>query len=154
MSAPARDMAPADASEFRLLNAVFCEDIRHEDNGKDILIGVYSEVMAPSRCPIDLRLSLWIQYDAARTGDAEIRLRLRIADTAHEPPEALVRMSIAEPGEVTLALRGMPLSITGSGVILLEHCLPGEDWAVIARKRVKCPAPPEDEAHPPAGDPG
>lgn len=148
MSNPAGEVAPADMPELRLLNTVFCEDIRHEDNGKDILIGVYSEVMAPSRCPINLRLSLWIQYEAAQSGETEIMLRLRFGDAPQEAPEARIHMSIAEPGEVTIALRGMPLAIDGSGVLLLEHCLPGQNWAVIARKRVKCPEATGEETPP------
>lgn len=153
MSNPTGEVAPADVPELRLLNAVFCEDIRHEDNGKDILIGVYSEVMAPSRCPINLRLSLWIQYEAAQSGETEIMLRLRFGDAPQEAPEARLHMSIAEPGEVTIALRGMPLAIDGSGVLLLEHCLPGQNWAVIARKRVKCPEATGEETPPPEAGP-
>lgn len=153
MSNPAGEVAPADVPELRLLNAVFCEDIRHEDNGKDILIGVYSEVMAPSRCPINLRLSLWIQYEAAQSGETEIMLRFRFGDAPQEAPEARIHMSIAEPGEVTIALRGMPLAIDGSGVLLLEHCLPGQNWAVIARKRVKCPEATGEETPPPEAGP-
>ncbi len=151
MSDASDSAAGATATQLRLLNAVFCEDIRHEDNGKDILIGVYSDVMAPSRCPVDLRLSLWIQYHAKQTGDLEVRLRLRFGDASQEPPEARVLVSIAEPGEVTLALRGMPVSIDDSGVLVLEHRLPGEDWAEIARKRVIC-ADPATEA--PSAEPG
>lgn len=151
MSAIDGNAARRGSPKLRLRNAVFCEDIRHEDNGKDMLIGVYSDVMAPSRCPIDLRLSLWIQYDAAQTGDIEVKLRLRFGDVSPETPAARVRIAIAEPGEVTLVLRGMPVAINGSGVLLLEHCLPGQDWTEIARKRVTCPEP---ETHPASGDTG
>lgn len=131
----------ADFPAFRLINAVFCEDIRREDNGKDMLLGVYSGDIVVARCPTRVGMSLWLQYFSApvRAGETGIDLRLRF--DGHDEPVSQIGLPFMEEGETTLALRGMPVAINGSGMLLLEHRLPGKDWAEIARKRVSCAEP-------------
>lgn len=143
----------ADIPAFRLMNAVFCEDIRREDNGKDMLLGVYGGDIVVARCPIRLGVSLWLQYVSAPATKGETGIDLRLRFDGHDEPASQIGLPFMEEGETTLALRGMPIAIDGSGVLLLEHRLPGEDWTVIARKRVTCPSPSGDETHPPEAGP-
>lgn len=42
------------ASGFKLRSLVICEDARREDNGKELLIGVFSGVIATKRFPVTL----------------------------------------------------------------------------------------------------
>jgi hypothetical protein len=45
-----------------IIAVVVCDDVRHESNGKDIIIGVYgSDAIVPSY-PALLRPSFWVQF--------------------------------------------------------------------------------------------
>ncbi|MGY6644470.1 MAG: hypothetical protein ACXIVD_04550 [Salinarimonas sp.] len=137
---------------FRLMNAVFCEDIRREDNGKDMLLGVYSGDIVAARCPIRVGVSLWLQYVSAPAKAGETGIDLRLRFDGQEKPVSQIGLPSMEEGETTLALRGMPVAIDGSGVLLLERRLPGQDWEEIARKRVTCPDPATKASSDRAGD--
>lgn len=142
----------ADSAAFRLINAVFCEDIRREDNGKDMLLGVYSGDIVVARCPTRVGMSLWLQYVSAPSVKGETGIDLRLRFDGHDEPVSQIGLPFMEEGETTLALRGMPVTINGSGVLLLEHRLPGKDWAEIARKRVTCPDPATEASSGDAGN--
>ena len=55
---------------------MFCDDVRHEANGKQIIIGVYSRAIVVPKFPARLKLAVWAQFSAAEpsTGDVEFRL--------------------------------------------------------------------------------
>ncbi|HMB11451.1 hypothetical protein [Saliniramus sp.] len=142
----------AEIPAFRLINAVFCEDIRREDNGKDMLLGVYGGDIVIARCPIRVGVSLWLQYVSAPAKAGETGIHLRLRFEGHDEPVSQIGLPFMEEGETTLALRGMPVAINGSGVLLLEYCLPGQDWVEIARKRVTCPDPAAEASSGDAGD--
>ena len=141
MSTGSTEAPGADLPAFRLMNAVFCEDIRREDNGKDMLLGVYSGDIVVARCPTRVGMSLWLQYVSAPSVKGETGIDLRLRFDGHEKAVHQIGLPFMEEGETTLALRGMPIAIDGSGVLLLEHRLPGQDWTEIACKRVTCPDP-------------
>lgn len=43
--------------------AVFCDDIRQEASGKEILIGVYGSDIIPTSLPATILLSIWIKVE-------------------------------------------------------------------------------------------
>lgn len=45
-----------------LLHSIVCDDIRREDNGKFILIGVYPELIMLHMFPAQIVLSMWLQF--------------------------------------------------------------------------------------------
>lgn len=55
--------------------AVICDDIRREDNGKQILIGVYSEDIIVSSFPAQLNLAMWLQCKAENSGEVNFDFR-------------------------------------------------------------------------------
>src|SRR5581483_417621 len=50
------------SSAITLLHTIVCDDIRREDNGKFILIGVYPELIMLNMIPAQLILSIWLQF--------------------------------------------------------------------------------------------
>lgn len=152
MSTGSTEAPGADLPAFRLMNAVFCEDIRREDNGKDMLLGVYSGDIVVARCPTRVGMSLWLQYVSAPSVKGETGIDLRLRFDGHDEPVSQIGLPFMEEGETTLALRGMPVAIDGSGVLLLEHRLPGQDWTEIACKRVTCPDPATEASSGDAGN--
>jgi hypothetical protein len=47
---------------------VFCDDIRKEESGKDILIGVYGSDLVVDKLPATIPLSLWINIRGVKEG--------------------------------------------------------------------------------------
>lgn len=60
----------------RILNALVCDDMRREDNGKEILIGIYSGGVLVHRYPAALTLAIWMQFEAFKTGEIKLAFRL------------------------------------------------------------------------------
>lgn len=53
---------PKRNSAITLSHSIVCDDIRREDNGKFMLIGVYPELIMVNMLPAQLILSIWMQF--------------------------------------------------------------------------------------------
>ncbi|WP_135507511.1 DUF6941 family protein [Roseovarius aestuariivivens] len=60
------------------LEAIFCDDIRREDNGKLLIIGAYGGNIIVNKLPVQLRLSIWI----------------RATDLPESPSPGLIKISV------------------------------------------------------------
>lgn len=47
---------------INLMHSIVCDDIRREDSGKFILIGVYPELIMLNMLPAQIILSIWMQF--------------------------------------------------------------------------------------------
>jgi hypothetical protein len=56
--------------------AIVCDDIRTEDNGKDIIIGVYNDKILVRSFPAALALSLWLHILPTKVGEHPLHSRL------------------------------------------------------------------------------
>jgi hypothetical protein len=58
--------------------ALFCDDVRTEESGKHILVGVYPGDLVPRRLPITVRLAVWIRlFRDMPVGNHSFEVRLR-----------------------------------------------------------------------------
>jgi hypothetical protein len=123
-------------------NVIFCDDIRREISGKEILIGVYSsDILIPS-VPTVLGISLWIQIRARGKGAA--RSRLRVTDpSGNTAGETVLEYTIDDSkaaqsqGETisSITLPQLPLNIAQAGTIDVLWASDGE-FVPIGRKQV------------------
>ena len=58
------------------LSAVVCDEVRREQNGKDIIIGAYGGDILIDSFPITLALSLWISLETSGAGDTKNSIRV------------------------------------------------------------------------------
>jgi hypothetical protein len=71
------------AGRAKIRSVILCDDIRREDNGKEILIGVYNGVILFPKFPAVLRqLILRIEYDGV--DKPKHRLRLALIDSQNQ----------------------------------------------------------------------
>lgn len=99
--------------------AIFCDDIRFENNGKAILIGVYSEDLVPGVLPQVIPLSFWVRLTGVPLGD--IKLNLTVGANGKAAHHAEIGMNIHHDDRpVNLYFSGMPISIESDGEIFLE----------------------------------
>lgn len=61
-----------------IADTVFCDDIRTENNGKHILIGVYGSDLVPGAMPSAFPIALWIRVEGVPLGKAAFRLEIEM----------------------------------------------------------------------------
>lgn len=122
-------------------SVVFCDDVRREITGKDILIGVYSGDIRLPTVPALLGVSLWIQFRTI--GNGVVSARVRVTDpagnTAGETKiEIPVGGAAGTPSDNTgsLGMVPLPISVMQAGAISVYWSVGGNDFALIGRKRI------------------
>jgi len=101
------------------VRTIFCDDIRREDNGKMMLIGVYADDLVPSAIPSSFLMSIWVSItgEAVEKGSLTVKLLL--------PGGGQVKMvgEIEElPADVTTSFTfvGFPVEIKDAGEIQVQ----------------------------------
>lgn len=98
---------------------IFCDDIRFENNGKAILIGVYSEDLVPGILPQVLPLSFWVKLNGVM--DSNLKLKLNIGVNGKVQHTVDADLSIQDTKKpVNLYFAGLPINIEESGNIFIE----------------------------------
>src|SRR5436305_181014 len=72
-------------SRIQPLFAIFCDDVRHEVNGKQILIGVYVGSIVLQSFPATIGIAGWIPFSREHRVTAEIPIEFRIINSKKEP---------------------------------------------------------------------
>lgn len=110
-------------------NTVFCDDIRREDNGKALLIGVYTEDLVVQKLPTQLRLSFWIRLTGMDRGKYDITLRFDFPGSESFSVEG--KAEITEPNETdNLVFVGIPATINEEGDITCNLIIADQTYEV------------------------
>lgn len=97
----------------------FCDDIRFENNGKALIIGLYSEDLVPGTLPQQLPLSFWVRVKGLPAGETNLVLTVGANDKVqHRLNVHLV--SLAPDRAANLYLVGVPVEIGEPGTVFLE----------------------------------
>lgn len=105
----------------RVRSALVCDDVRQEDNGKTLLIGVYGKDLHAGEKPAMLRLYLHIAFDVD-ADENEIDLRMCALS------ESIQRINLkAVHGYCTLTA-GVTIALTEPRVFKVDVRNPGGDW--------------------------
>ncbi|HSX20973.1 MAG TPA: hypothetical protein VLG38_07635 [Gammaproteobacteria bacterium] len=67
-----------------LLHSIVCDDIRREDNGKFILIGVYPELIILNAIPAQIILGIWLQFKMQLFEKTTLQFEIR-GDAIQDP---------------------------------------------------------------------
>ena len=115
---------------LEFLYVLVCDDIRREDNGKEIIIGVYSSGILVRSFPADLSLAFSIQFRADKTGD--VRLEARVLGPRGTPLIGMqLGVSIQQPSLGSLVVPAIPVQIKETGNILVQMKQDVEDWETV-----------------------
>lgn len=110
-------------------NTVFCDDIRREDNGKAILIGVYTGDLVVQKLPTQFPLSAWIRLTGVDRGKHSVNIRFDFpgGESLGMDGEAEVN----DPNETDdIILVGFPAILKEEGDITCNFVVSGEDYEV------------------------
>lgn len=121
--------------------SLVCDDIRREDNGKVMLIGVYvGEILVPA-FPTELRLSVWSQWKSPSASAEPLVLDLKVELEGEKPLQAkgTVNGPLDEGDDVFLTVFGVPVKATKPTTLKLSAKIGGTDdgWRELARKRIE-----------------
>ncbi len=62
---------------MKLISAILCDEVRREDTGKFLFIGVYTNDILVRRFPINISLTLWVHLSAPGTEKVGMEIRIR-----------------------------------------------------------------------------
>jgi hypothetical protein len=108
-----------DSPYFKVRDVLVCDDIRTEDNGKQILIGVYTGNILLNEFPASLLLSFWIDVNQPVAGQVPFQIRCFITGQS-EPVfhiQGTGESSLPSP-HAQISLRGVPLKVTRDDSVL------------------------------------
>ena len=104
---------------MRIINAIICDQVRKEDTGKHLLLGVYPIDILVSDFPVAITLVLWMQLYLDTNGEFDVEFRIQkdkktisrtnaiisVKDHLHPATIALPPALIEVDGECTLSFQ-------------------------------------------------
>jgi len=139
---------------IKIHSAIIADQIRREDNGKSIIIGVYSGNIILPKFPVELRLAFWIDMELSpivRPTNLTLQLRLRIR-VPNEGPNAqidgtrsinvqLPRIENTHPENsqkmrTNLVINDVPAKIIGPGTLELAIREADKRWKKVLTKQL------------------
>lgn len=122
---------------LRVKNAILCDLVRVEDNGKHLLIGVYVGSVAFEKFPSVFAPMFWIQFETTKP-DEEVHLEIKVdVPLSAELAKAELHARSGAEREGTLVIGGTPMQIAGPGRLVLSARRKGERWLRILTKSLQ-----------------
>lgn len=134
---------------IKVLTFLLADDIRQEQNGKSIIIGVYSGDVLVSRFPADLKVAIWLEIeitDKSMKPTMDLELRMQLVDDSGKkqfessepikfvtPDAALAKVTKIKAG---LIINSIPLHANCEGSIVVSLREPNKRWRKIMTKRI------------------
>jgi len=103
----------------KIANAIICDDIRVERNGKQLIIGVYSSDIVVPEAPALIPIMLWLQIDDVGSDTEEYDFIGTISGTEFVKGKFSVS-TISSPGRATISLGQFPLNIEREGKLKFD----------------------------------
>lgn len=120
--------------------ALMCDEVRREDNGKGLFIGVYQGDVTVKEFPAALRLTWVLLAQPTRSTEREMEFRLTYDENTADPKSVLAKLEIQSAPlegmeEVQLVLPDVVLTFSGPTTLTLSLKDDGQ-WNPIVRKNL------------------
>jgi hypothetical protein len=122
-------------------SVVVCDDVRREDNGKALLIGVYVGAILLPKFPAPMRLAFYFLGigKEPRSGSLDFRIQHTLSNGESPAIVAKAEISEAEAAEVgrahALVFAGVPFNFDQQTELVISVKENG-DWREVERKQV------------------
>ena len=123
---------------------ILCEDIRREDNGKHILIGMYGRNIELTTIPGHLALALLLAIDATGPGTSKIEVVGLLNNDQVSKAAGEIRFD-AE-GLILLPLPTVPVLIENQGALVFRAKLEDGEWVDLWKGPVALRGSPSSQA--------
>jgi len=119
---------------IEIKSALACDDIRFEQNGKALLVGVYIADIVLREFPASFVMSYWLSAKINSVGEHSWKFRLLLNDELKADGTASI--DAVGTGEAGIPLGKIPLKIDEEGTLTLE-CMNNETgtWDTILNKK-------------------
>jgi len=125
-------------------SVLVCDDVRMENNGKAIIIGVYTGTINPLRFPATLRFALWMIGRVEGRGEFRLEARIRfVPDNAEAEPKTVtvvVEGEVAEHAQNQDVQLGVttdpPIELTGPGRLIVDARIGDDEFKDLLTKAV------------------
>lgn len=105
-----------------------CDEVRQENNGKLIVIGLYTDKMVAPQIPFPLpALSFLYTFDADEPGDFQFRARLENLETGNVLAQAMGAIQVARPGTAVSVLGFRNINLERIGTYTMSLNIDGEE---------------------------
>lgn len=118
---------------LKIGNALLCEDVRKEDNGKQILIGVFPGDLLIPDFPAQVQLAFYIEL-IAPAGVTELEIRM----SGPQKGRAILRAKIDHEMEGPAAVATPKISVLmeKEGIFRIDARVPDGHWSNLITKKV------------------
>jgi hypothetical protein len=145
----------ADLLRVKPIFALFCDDIRHESNGKQILIGVYTGDILPAQFPAVISISIWVAFERINNMSGELPIEFRVINTRGNSlgygSAKLYLTDDLHDGVITLP--GLPLQLTQPDTLTFQLKQGDDPWKSIRTTHVRLPPTSATSPAPPSSRP-
>lgn len=122
----------SDRPQLEVKHVIVCDDIRREDNGKEILIGVYSGGIVVPSFPAPLALSFWMQFSASEAAE-NIPVEFRVVGENEDVQFARMSagMRVGKAGLGSIGLGAVPVMLQIPTTLRLQMKQYDSDWKTV-----------------------
>lgn len=121
---------------------IVCDEVRREDNGKLIIIGVYQKVIAIPQLPFMLpTLTFFQSLESDRPGTWSLRIKIQHLETGKNLLEGMGQMTFQQPGEGVNQLKFGNVPITALGAYNFVIDVEGQNEPIITAFEVQLNIP-------------
>jgi hypothetical protein len=112
---------------------LICDEVRQENTGKFILIGVYQQDLVTAQLPVILPgLTFFIGVESDRPGTHQCRIALQHLETGHMVAQGMGGFAIQRQGFGVFPIRLPNLQLTGAGAYVFNLQIDGEREPITA----------------------
>lgn len=109
-----------------------CDEVRQENNGKFIVIGLYTPNMSVPQIPFTIQsLTFFMFVNADRPGNVPFRMRLERMETGQRLVEGMGVMGVQRPGPGASPIRIGPLQFQAAGTYNFVVDIEGEREPIV-----------------------
>lgn len=127
---------------FRIDSLLLCDDIRKEDNGKAIIIGVYTGDIVVPKFPAALMLSIWLQGHAEEDAES-FSLRPELVTesgsdpkTSDTPFSGTGKIKVSAGDEFIIVTEKVVAQVLEPGHISMWMKFGDKEWFELIRKKI------------------
>lgn len=134
-------------SPFDISSVVLCDEVRQENNGKHILIGVYIHAVLVEDFPANLLLSVWIELKPKEVGNFTGQIRV-IKDDESVLLRGKSQITVENLDPTSAQYSRLPLEFQAGGDYFFQWKWGDNEWETVKEFTVqKRPAPQEEAAN-------
>jgi hypothetical protein len=120
----------SESPKLEVKSVVVCDLVRREDNGKEILIGVYPAGVLVPQFPAQVVLTYWIHFKGIGAGNLSVEFQLVSADEA-KFAELRANLNLKKPGYASMAIGPFAVNLQIPTSLRLQMKQGEQDWETI-----------------------